>query len=212
MEQSLVAKYTEWVNSSFLKSNELVSKCSTDIYSLVGMSGKMTRSFYNNIASSGDDIRYLEVGSWKGSSTCAAMFGNSIDIVSIDNWSEFGGPKEEFLSNVQRFVGDNKLSVIEQDAYTVDVAQFSKKFNVYLYDGEHSVNSHMKALTHFVDAMDDVFIFIVDDWDWKDSQIGTYAAIESLGLIIEHYQDTKNYVSGAEGWWNGTGAFVLRKP
>jgi hypothetical protein len=212
MAQDLVAKYTEWVKDAFSNSTRLISKCSSEIYDMDGMSGTMTRSFYNNIASSGEDIRYLEVGSWKGSSTCAALCKNSIDIVSIDNWSEFGGPKEEFLNNIQRFTGDNRLQVIEQDSFAVDVSQFSKKFNVYLYDGEHSVQSHTKALTHFVDAMDDVFVFIVDDWDWKDTQIGTCAAIETLGLIVEYFQDTTGLPGGGYGFWNGTGAFVLRKP
>ena len=37
------------------------------------MTGIKTRHFYNNILNT-DDARYLEIGAWKGSSICSAMY------------------------------------------------------------------------------------------------------------------------------------------
>lgn len=205
----LVHKYISHVAKASFGAMEYNSKCSSEILALDGMSGSMTRHFYNNLVSM-ENTRYLEVGTWKGSSTCSAMFENEANVVCIDNWSEFGDVKEDFLGNVNKFVGANKLTIIEQDAFTVHMSDFPHKFNIYLYDGEHSIDSHEKSLTHFVDAMDDVFIFIVDDWDWQDSKTGTYRALAKLGLIVE-YEHSHSNPGGALGFWNGTGVFVLRK-
>lgn len=206
----LVHKYISHVEKSAQDAINGISKCSSDILGLDGMSGAMTRHFYNNVVSM-ENTRYLEIGTWKGSSTCSAMFGNNADVVCVDNWSEFGDVKVDFLNNVEKFVGSNRLSVIEQDAFTVHMTDFPHKFNIYLYDGHHSIESHEKSLTHLIDAMDDVFIFIVDDWGWEDSRTGTYQALAKLGLVVEY---EKGYFTpgGGDAWWNGCGVYVLRKP
>ena len=59
-----------------------------------------------------DNAQYLEIGTWKGSSVCAAMC-NNIRCLAIDNWCEFGGPKEDFLINFNNFKGENNAIVIE---------------------------------------------------------------------------------------------------
>lgn len=85
-----------------------------------GMSGTKTRHFYNNLLNY-QDARYLEIGTWKGSSVCSAMCGNKGTIVCIDNWCQFGGPKEEFLTNFYKHKGDNNAIFIENDCYKIDV-------------------------------------------------------------------------------------------
>jgi hypothetical protein len=205
---SVVEKYIEHAKKAAEDANNKISKCTHEVLALDGMSGAMTRHFYNNLLNM-EGVRYLEVGTWKGSSTCSAMIGNDADVTCVDNWSEFGGPKQDFLNNVEKFQGKNRLEVIETDSFETDLS--GRKFNVYLYDGHHSAESHAKALTHFISVVDDVFIFVVDDFDWQDTKIGTYKAIAELGLVIE-YANGHSSPGGAAGWWNGTGVFVLRKP
>ena len=62
-----------------------------------GMSGKLYRMFINNLMRLMPEARYLEVGSWAGSTACAAMDRNVAKITCIDNWSLFGGPKDRFF-------------------------------------------------------------------------------------------------------------------
>jgi len=90
------------------------SKITQDIYEIDGMSGKKTRHFYNNLCSM-DNTQYLEIGTWKGSSICSAMCNNNMRCVAIDNWAEFGGPKEEFFINFNKFKGKNNAIFIEED-------------------------------------------------------------------------------------------------
>ena len=120
--------------------------------------------------------RYLEIGTWKGNSVCLAMFGNKAQIVCIDNWSEFGGPKAEFIVNFEKFKGENTATFIEKNCFDIDVSTLPK-FNIYMYDGNHTEDSHYRALAHFYNCLDDIFIYIVDDWNWKEVQNGTLIKI-----------------------------------
>ena len=181
------------------------------------MSGTKTRHFYNNLLNS-DDARYLEIGTWKGSSVCSAMCNNQAKVICIDNWSEFGGPKSEFLVNFEKFKGKNHATFIENDCYKVDVSVLPK-FNIYMYDGNHSNDSHYMALLHYYDCLDDVFIFIVDDWNWDDVRDGTYKSIQQLQLKILYEKEIRltwdnshtNQPLAKDTWWNGLYVAILQK-
>jgi hypothetical protein len=216
---SIAEKYISQVNLSFKNAEEGISKISEDIINMEGMTGTKTRHFYNNLLNM-EGVRYLEIGTWKGSSVCSGMYGNNATIVCIDNWNEFGGPKEEFLENLNKYKGENNISFIESDCFELDVSVLSK-FNIYLYDGGHSEIAHYIALTYYYDCLDDIFIFIVDDWNWGHVRDATFAAITDLKLeclykkeIILDYgtDDSKTREDiGKKTWHNGLCVFVLKK-
>jgi hypothetical protein len=118
----LSKQITKGQNKKACKKN---SKITQEILDMDGMSGKMTRHFYNNILNF-QDARYLEIGTWKGSSVCSAMYGNNAKVCCIDNWSQFGCPKIEFLMNIEKFKGVNEVSYIEQDCFSVDLSNLPK--------------------------------------------------------------------------------------
>ena len=70
---------------------------------MVGMSGGKYPHFINNLIRGLPNPSYLEVGCWTGSTLCSAISRNRVRATGIDNWSEFGGPKDQFLANVNRF-------------------------------------------------------------------------------------------------------------
>jgi hypothetical protein len=207
-------KYIEHLNNSFNLAETNTSMIDDYIKNIDGMSGEMTRHLYNNILNF-EDARYLEIGTWKGSTICSAMVGNQATVLCIDNWSEFGGPKNEFIKNFTKYKGNNKAEFLEQDCFTVDVNELNK-FNIYMYDGEHSYNSHYKALTHYYDVLDEIFIFIVDDWNWKQVRDATIDSINSLKLDIIWQKEIKldnnnETTSNKLTWWNGIAVFLLKK-
>jgi hypothetical protein len=95
-----------------------------------------------------------------------------------------------------------------------------KKFNVYLYDGEHYEQDHFQALTYYYEVLEDEFIFIVDDFNWPEVRDGTFKSIEHLKLDVvfrheifmspEDLEGMPNH-KGKTSWWNGIGIFLLRK-
>jgi hypothetical protein len=215
---SSLLELKQHVELAFENAEKGVSKITDGIINMEGMSGIKTRHFYNNLLNK-DDARYLEIGTWKGSSVCSAMCGNKAKVVCIDNWSEFGGPKNEFLRNFANYKGDNEASFIEQDCYKVDVSQLIK-FNIYMYDGNHTENSHYKALVHFYNCLDDMFVFIVDDWNWKEVRDGTNEALKQLKLSVMYEREIKTtnddscVILGSEKqrqWHNGIYVAILKK-
>jgi hypothetical protein len=90
-------------------------------YAIEGMSGKKYRFFINTLVKQIGDASYLEVGSWAGSTLCSAIYGNKVRAVAIDNWSQFGGPKDLFFKNLRMFTTAGvRVRVIENDFRSVD--------------------------------------------------------------------------------------------
>jgi len=202
------------LNLFFENAENGISKIDENLKLMEGMSGIKTRHFYNNILTI-EGSRYLEIGTWKGSSVCSAMCGNSSSVLCIDNWSEFGGPKSEFLENFEKYKGNNNAKYIESDCFQIDISTIGK-FNIYMYDGNHSYDSHYKSLTYFIDAMEDEFILIVDDWNWIEVQSATMDSIRDLKLKILWNKEIKINNEGItthdkNGWWNGISVFLIKK-
>jgi predicted O-methyltransferase YrrM len=89
-----------------------------------------------------------------------------------------------------------------------------------MYDGNHTNESHYKALLHYYDCLDDIFIFIVDDWNWKDVRDGTFDSIKKLNLTTLFEQrirltwdnSTTPEPKLSKTWWNGLYVAILQKP
>lgn len=207
---SSVTELTHHIDTAFEKAEKGESKITPWILNMEGMSGKKTRHFYNNLLKK-EDARYLEIGTWKGSSVCSAMCGNKANVICIDNWSEFGGPKEEFLKNFNTYKGENNARFIEQDCFTVDVSKLPK-FNIYMYDGNHTEDSHYKALMHYYNCLDDTFVFIVDDWNLSEVRDGTFSSFRKLNLTVLYNKEIFTPGNCTFGtWWNGIYVAILQK-
>ena len=208
----LLDDHLEW---AYEEADKGRSKIDNEIVLLDGMTGVKTRHFYNNLLSMPGAV-YLEIGTYKGSSVCAAMKNNTANVVCIDNWSEFAAPKNEFLVNFNKHKGNNQATFIEKDCFKVDVSQLPK-FNIYMYDGNHDYDAHKKALSHYINCMQDEFIFIVDDWNWKRVREATREVIRELGLKIIYDKEIRlteeedGNTTNKETWWNGMYLCVLRK-
>jgi len=72
--------------------------------SMEGMSGRKYRGLINTLVEGMPTPRYLEVGSWAGSTACSAISGNRMTACCIDNWSEFNGPNDTFQRHIKRVV------------------------------------------------------------------------------------------------------------
>lgn len=209
------------VNDAYHKAEQGQSKITQEIVNLPGMTGTYTRHFYNNLCAM-PNTRYLEIGSWKGSSTAAAMCQNTMDTcIAIDNWSEFGGPKQEFIEVFNRFKGSNNASFIESDCWNTELIESLKqhKFNIYMYDGYHSEEAQYNALMKYLPCLDDTFIWVVDDWNAPEVRNGTERAIRDSGTRVLWKQETRLTWNDSHTeanlakttWWNGIAVFVIQK-
>lgn len=210
--------YIDIIELAFKNAELGISKITDEILTMHGMSGKKTRHLYNNLLNR-EDARYLEIGSWKGSTVCSAMCENKATVVCIDNWSDLGGPKDEFLINFEKYKGNNDATFIENDCFHVDASKLPK-FNIYMYDGSHDLVSHYNALIHYYYCLDDIFIYIVDDWNWDYVRNGTICAIHNLKFNILYHREIRTTDDNSHpewgspkqvDWHNGLFIAVLQK-
>ena len=189
-----------------------------------GMSGRKYRAFINQLVRNVHNARYLEIGSWAGSTLCSAIYVNDVEATAIDNWSEFGGPLDSFFRNLGDHVSaQTRVNVINADFRSVDYGRIGK-FNIYLFDGPHGRDDHKDALLLARPALDPSVIFIVDDWNWADIRTGTYEAIAALGAKIDYSASIYTTPDGAHpadhglpvnqmsDWHNGYFVAVLSLP
>jgi hypothetical protein len=196
------------------------SKLTPTIRDIKGMSGQKYRSFINNLVESYDgSVRYLEVGSWAGSTATAALFGNKVKALCIDNWSQFGGPRTEFFTNLEKVKSpDVDFAFIEKDFRSVDFSSVGL-FNVYLFDGPHSEQDHYDGIVLAQHALNDRYILIVDDWNWRSVRNGTLRALSKIGVRIEAAIEVRTTLNnthptkhGKESdWHNGYFIAALQK-
>jgi hypothetical protein len=212
--------YINHLENCLIKANKCESNLNDSILNMEGMTGRITRHFYNNLLNR-PNIRYLEIGTWLGSSLCSAMYKNQCDIVCIDNFSEFiedSDISKSLIKNIEKYKGKNNVRFIEDDCFSVDLTELGN-FNIYLYDGGHSVDDHYNALKYYINNLENTFIYVVDDWNWSDVRKGTFLAIDDLGLKIlwkkeiiltENNEHTPKEIA-KKTWWNGISIFLLEK-
>ena len=202
---------TKIIDLAFDRALSRQSHVSASILKMSGMSGILYRMFINNVVRFAPNPRYLEIGSYAGSTVCSAMDKNVCKVCCIDNWSEFGGPKDQFLQNTNQYrTADIDFMFIENDFRQVDVSAIGK-FNIYLFDGPHEKRDQYDGLALYTDALDEDVIFIIDDWNWPLVRSGTMEAIRDTGFRVDYAIDVRSSsndehaaVHGAAGdWHNG---------
>ena len=93
-----------------------------------------------------DDESFVNVGVWNGFTLLAGMLNNrGKTCIGVDNFSEFGGPREDFL---KRF---NKHRSVKHQFHEMDYEKYfsevhSGPIGFYIYDGEHSYENQLKGM------------------------------------------------------------------
>jgi hypothetical protein len=154
----------------------------------------------------------MEVGCYKGSTLISAGYDNQINLIGVDNWSEFDGPEQEFQTNIQRWIPSNNLSFFNQNAFSMDLNDIPGKIGIYFYDGSHDVESQVRAFQFFDGIFEPVFIAIVDDWNMASAKIGTLKAFDVLKYdILAKWELPASFNGDTANWWNGLFIAVVRK-
>lgn len=219
--RELVAKYIKRCQNSIRLAVELDRRNVTkEVMSVPGMCAAKNRMMINHLCGH-DDTKYLEVGTHVGAMFTAALAGNKPAYAcGIDNFSEFAFPGAEdmFKKHMKEHV-KCKYDFFNRDCFDLTKTQKEKlakqKINTYLYDGPHSREDHIRAMSKFVDVLDTVFIYIVDDWNDDAVRRGTFQGLKANNIRVWWQIDLKANVT-TEGrdlreWWNGVWVGVCSK-
>jgi hypothetical protein len=207
------------LRDSFSKAMQGVNTLPKEIRSIEGMSGQRYRTFINILVATYSDARYLEIGSWAGSTVTAALHGNHATALCIDNWSQFDGPRSTFFANIEKIRSKEiDLKILEQDFRSVDYHSVGL-FNIYLFDGPHEELDQYDGIMLAQPALLNPFVLIVDDWNWRRVRLGTFGALLKANCRIEASIEVRTTldnshprVAGKESdWHNGYFIGIIRK-
>lgn len=194
------------IKSAFDKSERLKSNLPAGVIAgLKGMSSQRIWHLLNNLVVG----PYLEIGVWKGSTLTAALYGKKLSATAIDDFSQFGSPRSEFLENTKNL----QFNFIDGDCFNHSVIfDVPEDIKYYFYDGGHREQDQYDALVKYIDKMAKEFVYIVDDWNMESVQHGTRRAIEDLDLTVQEFHERLTPGNGhKETWWNGIAVIKLRK-
>ena len=191
------------------------------VRSIKGMSGQRYRTFINELIGSLPNARYLEIGAWAGSTAASALYGNSnATAVVIDNWSLFGGPKEDFFRNMEPIVSASPSSFrfIEEDFRRIRFDELGP-FNVYFFDGPHEERDQFDGVLLAQPALDKIHILIVDDWNFREVRLGTLRALRDLNaellmsfVVRTSFDQKQPAIAGNKSdWHNGVFVGIVKK-
>jgi hypothetical protein len=203
------------VQNSIQHGDSHFSSLKNNVLSIEGMSSPKVRHFLNNLCAL-SNATYLEIGTWKGSTFISALKNNNgflKDAIAIDNWSLFEGPKTDFFNNCRKYLPQYKYRFFSQDSFSINLDEaFSDLVDIYFYDGDHNPQSQEMAFTYYNDVFNDLFIAVIDDWNWEYVREGTFNAFNKLGYIILFQQYLPARFTGDnEQWWNGLYVAVIKK-
>ncbi len=215
--------FSKVIENSFRGAISGKSKLRDDVKKMKGLSGRKFRVMMNNLIKNFKDPKYLEIGSWLGSSACSVCYDNKVNITCIDDWSQNFSTdldsKEIFKKNLKKFLNENiSIQIIEKDFRKVNFQNFND-INIYFYDGSHHYQDHYDAIKLVLPSLTKKFILIVDDWNWEQVRKGTLDSInnEKLKIIskLEIKTTTDNssslFIGENSDWHQGVAFFVVKK-
>ena len=231
----VVQEYIERAERAITVSRNGFSKLTPVQFDVIGMASGMNRCLLNNLVD--QNTRYLEIGTWFGSTFIAACYGNDPEYAcAIDNFSEFAGNEdtpeplealktpsgellipttETFTNNCIR-CGVTNFDFINADCFNLMPAAKSRihDISVYFYDGGHSEEDQRKAISYYVGNLANVFILIVDDYNLDSAQVGTKIGLLENNILV--HKDWELFTPHKENrsersWWNGIYVAVCEK-
>lgn len=213
--QQLIDTYISRVDRAIQHALDGKTKLTGLQFAIQGMSSKKNRVFLNELLSEdSENVNYLEIGTWLGSTFVAALYNNALkSAIAIDNFSQFEGNLTGFMTNCAKS-NIQKFKFINSDCFNLsqDDKSSIKDINIYFYDGDHTHEDQRKALTYYMDVLQDVFIFIVDDWNHEPAKTGTRAGLQETNLKVhKEWELPADFNGDRLNWWNGLYVAVCEK-
>src|SRR6266550_263521 len=150
------------------------------------------------------DESYVEVGTYHGTSLIAAMLGNDVEFVAIDNWSLGDGSREQLDRNLARFGFAGSAEIAEGDAFeTLRSGRLAgRKVGVYYYDNGHEYEQQLDGMRLIEPYLLSPALVIVDDTDWErvEQAVEDYLAQQPRATQLLRIEGKER---GAPHWWEG---------
>jgi predicted O-methyltransferase YrrM len=163
---------------------------------------------------------YLEVGTYKGRSICAALLDAPAQrrFVSVENFTEFGmvggAARTELMANLDHYAGAHgSFRFVDGDCFAVLARPgvVDRPVGVYFYDGAHTQMAHFLALGVVEPLLADEALVLVDDATWPMVRAATLRYVQR-----HHGWSVLSCIDAATDhdplWANGLMVLAYRRP
>ena len=159
-----------------------------------------------------DNENYVNIGVWKGFSMIAGMLNTNCNVYGNDNFSQFNGPKKEFMRKFNSLKNEEKHFFYECDYkdFFKNFEKLKKSISFYYYDGEHSYKNQFENLIIAKEYFKSGTIILVDDVNFQEVESGTKDFISKYPneyKIIKDIKTANNHCHPS--YWNGL--FLFQK-
>ncbi len=151
---------------------------------------------------------HLHMGVLAGDSFVAALYGNQEELnkqIAVDWFKEC--PKDVFLANCKKHLNIEKCQIIDEECFNVAKSSITSPIDIYLYDADHCLMAHEKAITYYNDVFADVFIVVIDDWECPWIRKPTFKAFDKMGYKVLY----EAAIPGPSAYQSGQYVAVLKK-
>jgi hypothetical protein len=187
---------------------------------LYGASGRKIKHCINNICGLKDNLTYLELGVYRGSTLIAANFRNSITTYAVDDYTidqkeanpykETGwtNPRQAVVELIDRYKNSEKLqniiNLIDSEASKVNLKSIPRKVDVVHYDLEEHHANLESVLRHYIPIFDKHFILMVSNWNSQGVRTAYSRFAKSPGIDVELLAEKVSFTTGDSlNWYNG---------
>lgn len=212
----------EAIKEAIGKADQFQSKLSSEAINIPFLGSLKIRALLNNIGMLATHV--MDIGCHKGCSLSSMIYTNPNvkSATAIDSWESDSVNEDkaypQFMANLQTFKPANtELNVITSDCWKVDLSLIPNKIDLYSYDCGHERWEQKEALLYYKEVLADEFIYLCDDWQYKEVKQGTLDGIKEGGYQVLFGQELLNPEPYTEdqhlnmAWWRGYAVYLLRK-
>lgn len=196
----------EYTNTRFAESDREIKQRLLQLEMVPRMSTlAVAAALHKMVADMPPDQCFVNVGVWHGYSFLSAILGNpDRSCVGVDNFSQFGGPKTEFMARFERWRSPHdRHQFFEMDYRDYFAQVHSQPLGVYLYDGEHSYHNQLQGLRVAEPFFAPGCIVVVDDTNWDEPRQASLDFVEESARSYELIFDARTAANHHPTWWNG---------
>ena len=155
------------------------------------------------VAQMAPQAAFVNVGVWHGFTLLSGMAGNGDRrCIGVDNFSEFGGPRDEFLRRFDRYRSPlHAFHEMDYRAYFTE--RHRDPIGVYLYDGEHGYENQLHGLEVAERFFTPGCVIVVDDTNQPEPREATLAFAGARAGKYRTLLDRRTSANGHPTFWDG---------
>ncbi|WP_158606538.1 class I SAM-dependent methyltransferase [Paenibacillus ginsengarvi] len=200
----------EFANTVLPADEDKMRTAINGIWQMPKMSSYAIGSIINRVVSQlRDGECFVNVGVWNGFSFLAGLLGNpGKTCIGVDNFSQFGGPRAEFMYRFNLHKGP------AHQFYDMDYKEYFAQLHrspigLYFFDGPHDYMNQLQGLLAAAPYLADGCIILVDDTNWPEPR---QATLDFMSVYPGEYRillDVTTASNGHPTFWNGL--MILQK-